>query len=362
VGYFGTVYFSDVMILPLPETGKWGTSPSDIVAHCATLAADSPIYLPQPKYSLERMDMGPPGVKSKRSITLVTQVSMDRLTILEKSLLTWPGPVSLAVYIPVKDMKEGLAEWQRLYVEKKIRTLNLTTESHVTLVTGSDEEADYPINVLRNVAIKSSQTKYLLLIDADFQPCPDLEQTFLSTANKFDNTSGMAFVVPAFEYLETPKKGDGIPKTKEEFLQLLFRAEPMVQPFRVFESADAHRLTDYWKWFNANAPYSVQGFSDKYEPYLIVEKSGLPLFDEHFSGYGMNKVSHATELYAVNYQFKVLHNLWMTHLPHKTSTFSQDFLQNSHSRLKNRARRFQFVLQLIQKYTLPQSECTKYSK
>jgi hypothetical protein len=39
----------------------------------------------------------------------------------------------------------------------------------------------------------------------------------------------------------------------------------------VIESTDAHRLTDYWKWFYANEPYKIYGFSDKYEPYIVVE-------------------------------------------------------------------------------------------
>lgn len=51
--------------------------------------------------------------KMSHSVTLVTQVSMDRLSVLEKTLSTWNGPISLAVYVPVKNITEGLVEWQR---------------------------------------------------------------------------------------------------------------------------------------------------------------------------------------------------------------------------------------------------------
>lgn len=39
----------------------------------------------------------------------------------------------------------------------------------------------------------------------------------------------------------------------------------------VFESTDAHRLTDYWKWYYANSHYQISSFSDKYEPYVVIE-------------------------------------------------------------------------------------------
>ena len=56
------------------------------------------------------------GYFKNSNITLVIQVSLDRLMILEHSLQTWKGPISLVIYVPVKDMKEGILDWQRLVV------------------------------------------------------------------------------------------------------------------------------------------------------------------------------------------------------------------------------------------------------
>ena len=39
------------------------------------------------------------------SVTLVTQASLDRLAVLERSLSSWRGPVSIAVYIPARGSK-----------------------------------------------------------------------------------------------------------------------------------------------------------------------------------------------------------------------------------------------------------------
>ena len=38
-------------------------------------------------------------------VTLVTQASLDRLAVLERSLHSWRGPVSIAVYIPARGSK-----------------------------------------------------------------------------------------------------------------------------------------------------------------------------------------------------------------------------------------------------------------
>ena len=51
------------------------------------------------------------------------------------------------------------------------------------------------------------KTKFMFLIDVDFQPSPGLEVNFVEILNKNyqqNNLTKIAFVVPAFEYLEMP--------------------------------------------------------------------------------------------------------------------------------------------------------------
>ena len=85
-----------------------------------------------------------------------------------------------------------------------MKNLHLSSDSKVTLVTGLETD-NYPINVLRNLAIKSANTKYILLLDADFQPSPNLEKNFFSSIQLIKDDEKTAFVVPAFEYLSFPK-------------------------------------------------------------------------------------------------------------------------------------------------------------
>ena len=186
-----------------------------------------------------------------------------------------------------------------LYLEKKLRNFNLSSGSDITFVSGLDDQHSYPINKLRNLAIEKVKTKFMLILDADFQPSPNLEREFMSISADMD-ISKSVFVVPAFEYVNPLADHDhDVPHQKEELLQLIFRDDTLVAPFRIRESVDAHKLTNYWRWFSSSTLYKIKQYSDKYEPYIILEKNSVnPLFDERFVGYGMNKVTHITELFA----------------------------------------------------------------
>lgn len=67
------------------------------------------------------------------------------------------------------------------------------------------------------------------------------------------------------------QKEDPIVGSKEELLELIHREEAIIEPFRLHESSDAHKLTNYWHWYHAKQPYDIVAkFHDKYEPYVIV--------------------------------------------------------------------------------------------
>ena len=118
----------------------------------------------------------------------------------------------------------------RLYILKKVNSLGLRQGSQVKLlllqhqeeILDRDEDvttlkddpddsllsstAPYPINSLRNIVISMTDTDFILMIDADFQVSPGLDQDFMTyLSNKSSTTDKTAFVIPAFEYLDTPK-------------------------------------------------------------------------------------------------------------------------------------------------------------
>lgn len=146
-------------------------------------------------------------------LTFVSQVSMDRLTVLEQSLRTWNGPISISIYVPINNSTKQIQDWQRLYINKKILLLNISLEKSSIILLPSSNLSQYPINLLRNLAVKMVKTRFMFLVDADFQPSPNLEINFLNSLAKYhpnylrthdSNGCRIAFVVPAFEYLEMP--------------------------------------------------------------------------------------------------------------------------------------------------------------
>lgn len=50
-----------------------------------------------------------------------------------------------------------------------------------------------------------------------------------------------------------------------------------------------HKPTNYKQWFHATAPYPIQ-YTNGYEPYLLISRRLMPLYDERFRGYGYDKV------------------------------------------------------------------------
>ncbi|XP_015920345.1 xylosyl- and glucuronyltransferase LARGE2 [Parasteatoda tepidariorum] len=346
-GYSGSIHFTNPILIPRVASYNSATilsNPCSINSsppkHPLSIGKQEDIFIPNDESIKDHYNL----------ITLVTQVSMDRLSALERSLQLWNGPVSLVIYIMSKHADKSEYEWQRLYIQKKLKNIKLSTSSHVSLVFGNSAN-DYPINSLRNIAMKNVKSKFMFLLDADFQPSPDFQQKFSASIKSHSLNLKTAFVVPAFQYMELPQRGDNAPQTKEELLQLLHREDPFIAPFRISESSDSHKNTDYWKWYRADKLYSLSMFCDKYEPYVILQKTdAIPFYDERFSGYGMNKVTHITELYAANYTFVVLPDVWVLHLPHKISSYAVGFLQNPHQRLLNRVERFEFISNIMKQY------------
>lgn len=356
-GYSGMVKFSNMLLLPRLEPLIKNVTKKDVVNYCKAAKNRVRRKTHQFRKELLRLQIKENVQMAGHEITLTTHLSMDRLSTLERTIGVWKGPVSLVIFVPQKvDEEDGDTEWQKIYIQKKMKGQSFWPRSKAYLVFGHPDEHDYPINYLRNLALRNCETRFCFISDADFQPSPDLLQKFHTALKSVKNVSKTAFVVPAFEYTELPLKRDSIPQTKEELMQLLHTKEPFIQPFRLLSSPESHRLTNYYKWYQANKPYPVHTFNDKYEPYLILQKSPtLPKFDEKFTGYGMNKITFITELYAAKYTFQVLPDLWIIHLPHKYTSYAADFLQNPYQRLRNRFDRFEFVEEIMAKYRL--QEC-----
>uniref|UniRef100_A0AAQ4Q8X9 LARGE xylosyl- and glucuronyltransferase 2 n=1 Tax=Gasterosteus aculeatus aculeatus TaxID=481459 RepID=A0AAQ4Q8X9_GASAC len=227
------------------------------------------------------------------------------LQMLEAICKHWEGPISLALYMSDAEAQQFLRYAQASEVLKNRKNVGY----HVVYKEGQF----YPVNLVRNVALKNANTPYVFLTDVDFLPMYGLYDYLRRTVVQLDMThTKKALVVPAFETLRYRLS---FPKSKAELLSMLDMGT--LYTFRYHVWPKGHAPTDYAKWRTATTPYRVEWEAD-FEPYVVVRRD-CPEYDQRFVGFGWNKVSHVLELDAQEFELTVLPNAFMVHMPHAPS-------------------------------------------
>lgn len=238
-------------------------------------------------------------------VTLVAQLSMDRLQMLEAICKHWAGPISLALYMSDAEAQQFL----RYAQASEVLSARRNVAYHIVYKEGQF----YPINLLRNVALANAQTPYVFLTDIDFLPMYGLYDYLRNSIQQLELPHRKAaLIVPAFETLHYRLT---FPKSKAELLSMLDMGS--LYTFRYHVWPKGHAPTDYAKWRTATVPYRVAWQPD-FEPYVVVRRD-CPKYDQRFVGFGWNKVSHIMELDAQEYELLVLPNAFMIHMPHAPS-------------------------------------------
>ncbi len=239
-------------------------------------------------------------------VTLITQLSLDRMPLLEMILELWDGPLSASLYVEESQILELL----RIIHDSSV----LQRENVAIHVVYKKQETNYPINFLRNLAWSYSNSPYVFLNDVDLIPSKD---TYLKIRQALRHSPliNAALVVPAFE---TAINGLLYPESKQHLKELI--RQEKVTPWRVSLYAPSHGPTDYDQWLETSQPYEIQ-WKYNYEPYVVVAYDSAR-YDERFVGYGKNKVLQIEELHAQGYSFIVLPDVYIIHYPH-TPTLDQ---------------------------------------
>ncbi|XP_031449339.1 LARGE xylosyl- and glucuronyltransferase 2 isoform X2 [Phasianus colchicus] len=248
-------------------------------------------------------------------VTLVAQLSMDRLQMLEAICKHWAGPISLALYMSDAEAQQFL----RYAQASEVLSARRNVAYHIVYKEGQF----YPINLLRNVALANTQTPYVFLTDIDFLPMYGLYDYLRNSIQQLELPHRKAaLIVPAFETLHYRLT---FPKSKAELLSMLDMGS--LYTFRYHVWPKGHAPTDYAKWRTATVPYHVAWQPD-FEPYVVVRRD-CPKYDQRFVGFGWNKVSHIMELDAQEYELLVLPNAFMIHMPHAPSFDISKFRLNA---------------------------------
>ncbi|KAF3832113.1 hypothetical protein F7725_025778, partial [Dissostichus mawsoni] len=253
-------------------------------------------------------------------ITLVAQLSMDRLQMLEAICKHWEGPISLALYMSDAEAQQFLRYAQASEVLKNRKNVGY----HIVYKEGQF----YPVNLVRNVALRNANTPYVFLTDVDFLPMYGLYEYLRRSVVQMDMAhTKKALVVPAFETLRYRLS---FPKSKAELLSMLDMGT--LYTFRLRQMADGHHA---WE--------------ADFEPYVVVRKD-CPEYDQRFVGFGWNKVSHVLELDAQEYELMVLPNAFMIHMPHAPSFDISKFRSSSSYRNCLNTLKEEFHQDLSRKY------------
>lgn len=251
-------------------------------------------------------------------VTLVAQLSMDRLQMVEALCKHWEGPISLALYMSDSEVQQFLS----YTLSSEILQSRKNVGYHIVYKDGTF----YPVNLLRNVALQQVNTPFVFLTDIDFLPMHGLYDYLKRSVFALGlESSRKALIVPAFE---TQRYRLSFPKSKAELLSMLDMGTLFTFRYHVWQKG--HAPTNFGKWRTATTPYRVS-WEPNFEPYIVVKRD-VPEYDKRFVGFGWNKVSHIMELHAQGYEFVVLPNGFMVHMPHAPSLDIARFRSSSQYR------------------------------
>ncbi|KAG1448076.1 hypothetical protein G6F56_009052 [Rhizopus delemar] len=312
--------------IPAGKTNCLDTSCRDLVA--VELKANILILALQLKEKIKEglrdeavfVHQGKESVNKKIDVSLISQFSVNRLDTFAQVIETWPGPISITIYLTQPEDLDELIQFFKL--PKNLAAYSTTTITLVKPDYNTDEHLAYPINHLRNLAITSSSTEYIFVTDADFMPSSNLYSYLRSRLIPFviyqsKKLSATAWVVPCFAiheaYADLP-----IPNDYNQLRRLVGQGVAYITdpgaghgPTLATEVAMVRPLL-------LGNPLAYEAcYESQWEPYYVLHRSA-PLYDVRFRNQGGDKQSHALQLNAEGYRFMVLREIFMVHRDHQS--------------------------------------------
>ena len=258
------------------------------------------------------------------SYTLVTQLSTDRLWMMEQHCHRWglDAPISVVFFTD-----ETPASITDQLLALGCRRGQLTVQ---TLPTKAYAKTEYPVNKMRNMALAEVKTSHVMYVDVDFWEAERLREVLEmdSIKEEFAKDHKLAAVVPAFQILRQCKEYRDcreenlakMPNTTEQMMDLVKNASA-----GAFDPTNrgGHGSTSYGAWYlqKEGEMYDIPCFKSKrYEPYLAFRYcQDLPPFQEQFTGYGKNKLTCVMQMRRMGWDFVQLGQIFLVHYPHLDS-------------------------------------------
>ena len=291
----------------------------------------------------------------RESISVLTQLSVDRLSMLENQCQAWDDPLVAVIYVPLveggkvygsetslADITRGVSSFFSLMEETS------SCKLHIELVAQyiQDERVNpYPINALRNRAMRLAQTDLIFVLDVDFVASPrlGLEGAGYKDPEIYEQLVNIAMkkkaiVAPAFELTNRqiePVLGENYAKdlaiSGKAAIVKGYKAGS-VDYFNAHDAPFGHGPTNTSRWVRLSDPiiYKVK-YEPKYEPFVILARSIAPWADERFVGYGGNKIAYINQLKGLGFTFHVHPYAFSVHVPHHRTKAADIFVAHKKS-------------------------------
>ena len=273
-------------------------------------------------------------------VTLLLHVTLDRLIVMLKPMCVhWEGPMSIAVFANDSEV----SHLHDLIQSSPVISSRRNIAYHIVYKEGNFSY--YPINPLRNVALKNSHTEYVFLNDVDFLPSFGLYHHLRDMVKQYE-MSHSVLVVPAFETFEDPKTFV-FPNNKTQFTKMVM--EDRVFQFHYKQYILGHAPTNYPKWMEAKYNYEIKWHLG-YELYLVASRNITP-FDNRFVSRHFNKVSHTEELYYQHYKFYVIADGFILHLPYSLSSKAKKQKESTRHRECFSKQSLEWRAEMVKKYS-----------
>ena len=298
-----------------------------------------------------------------KGVCLFTQLSLDRLDTLVELASSWQNYMSVALYI--QDSQDSNKLHHSLERITTILSKNLSSSARIdiSLLYGYQLSAPqslkhhpydllYPINALRNLAMRGCQSEYVFSLDVDFITAQNAHTSIISHLERLETArqtdTRLALVVPVFEWI-FPREPMPMPMNLDQLRTYCSRnrlipfhskrldrsrytpqdlkdwCNGQTETPKHIKITRVQNLTDYSQWLRADHVYPIQKnpriLDMYYEPYFIARKETMPEFSERFRGYGFNKRANAMAMQYAHFRFEVLQHVFAVHRYHPSSSW-----------------------------------------
>lgn len=279
-------------------------------------------------------------------LTIVTQLSSNRISQLWAQCQTFPGTISAAIHLGLyqeqskplslrnnanlKKAQRNLSEFHQM-VERNNSACILDILLVYEIYSEKRAMLLYPVNQLRNLARVQARTELIALMDVDMLLSSKLPKWMSEEGNVELMTRTCArrqvYVTPAFE---TYRKSGAVTSTTREIeiadqlskqsKSYLIRSikTGFIGPFDSIRFPIGHNTTDFPRWYTAQEQYTVP-YTERYEPWIIASRSLIPWHDVRFRGYGQNKIVHIAHANASGFKFVIHPTAFIIHRPHEVT-------------------------------------------